>query len=176
MKKIIFLCLLLCLALPSPARAHVLLHDPQRKIGAVLHVTPDDDPVAGEPSSLVFDIQDQTVTSEAYSFTLQISDSLGSSEVVPISTSGTIISASHSFPAQGLYHIELRADPVETSKQAFTLNHSQSISRGITTTSPLPASHTFAEIGLIASACGLIVLGILFWNNRAEMRKLVNKK
>lgn len=145
-------------------------------MGAVLHVTPDDDPVAGELSGLVFDIQDQSVTNKTYSFALQIIDLSGNSQIIPISINNSVISASHIFPAQGLYRIELRGDPVNTAEQPLTFTHSQLISRGsILTHRPSP-KFALAEIGLVTSSCGLAVLGILFWNNRVFIRKSVDKK
>lgn len=140
-------------------------------MGAVLHITPDDDPVAGEPSSLVFDIQDKAITSERYSFTLQIFNSSDTPQVVPTSISGPVISANYIFPAAGLYRIELRADPVETDKQPLTFTHNQLISRGLASAKSLSPKSEIAEVGLIASSCGLIILGIIFWNNRAAMKK-----
>jgi hypothetical protein len=176
MKKILILSLILCIFLPSSASAHVLLQNSERTMGAVLHITPDDDPIAGESSNLVFDIQDQAVTNENYSFTLQIFDSLGAPQVIPTSINKTVISASHIFPTQGLYRIELRADPVETAKQPLTFTHSQLVSRGSSSVSNMFSKFALAEIGLIASGCGLLILGILFWNNREVMKKIVNKK
>ena len=176
MKKILIITLILCLFLPYPASAHVLLQDSRHTMGAVLHVSPDDDPVAGEPSSLVFDIQDQTITSKNYSFTLQIFDPAGSPQVIPTSINDTTISAAYIFPAQGLYRLELRADPIEAAKQPLTFTHNQLISRGLASANgPSPKSEV-AEIGLIASSCGLIVLGIIFWNNRTAIRKMMRKK
>ena len=145
-------------------------------MGAILHVTPDDDPIAGEPSSLVFDVQDQAVTNKNYSFTLQILEPSGNTQVIPISTKSTVISANHTFAAQGLYRIELRADPTDTTKQPLTFTHSQLISRGPTTAHGPPSTSAQAEIGLIASSSGLVILGIFFWNNRVGIKKFVNKK
>lgn len=176
MKKIIILSLLLSLIFPSVAHAHVLLQDSGHTMGAVLHITPDDDPVAGEPSGLVFDIQDQTLTNEKYSFTLQVFDPSDTPQVIPTFISSTVISAIYIFPAQGLYRIELRADPVETTKQPLTFTHNQLISRGLASANSPSSKSTVAEIGLVASGCGLLILGILSWNNRAPMKKLVSKK
>lgn len=49
---------LLCPALAGQANAHVLESD--GTIGAVLHIDPDDDPIAGEETGIYFDFKDKT--------------------------------------------------------------------------------------------------------------------
>lgn len=41
------------------AYAHVLVSDESNTVGAVLHITPDDDPIAGESAHIFFDVQDK---------------------------------------------------------------------------------------------------------------------
>lgn len=143
-------------------------------MGAILHITPDDDPIAGESSSLVFDIQNQNVTNTTYSFTLEISSPHGNKEVIPTSIKGTVVAASYTFPSRGLYILTLRAEPLDISKPTLTFRHSQQISRG-GGVAESPPSYPLAEAGLVASVSALLVLGVLFWNNRASMKRTVHK-
>lgn len=57
MKRIVVLTILAWLVLPgSVAEAHVLKSN--GTVGAVMHVTPDDDPIAGQESSFYFEFKD----------------------------------------------------------------------------------------------------------------------
>lgn len=59
MKKILFLIIIINLFLVSakPAEAHFLATD--GNIGAILHVDPNDEPVAGSPASFFFEFKDK---------------------------------------------------------------------------------------------------------------------
>src|SRR5688500_5203724 len=106
---------LLCLVvfLPSAASAHVLVADTAKNAGAILHITPDDDPITGEPSELFFDIQPATITTHTHAFTLKVINDHGDEEVVPIQVSGSAISATYTFSKPAAYTVQLVAEPLD---------------------------------------------------------------
>lgn len=173
MRKVTLLTFLVLLILPARASAHVLISDTSRQVGAVLHITPDDDPVAGEPSGLFFDIQNTDVTHDKYSFSLTVTDAEGTQTTVPISINGTTVSASHVFPFQAAYTITLKAEPSDMSKKTLYFEQAQRVSRGIINeTSPTP-THAWAEIGIVAGVCSLLVIGVIGYNKQREIHAYV---
>ena len=119
MRKLIIALAMALVLVPAKASAHVLISDTSRHVGAVLHITPDDDPVAGEPSGLFFDIQNTDVSHDNYSFSLTITNTEGEQALVPIIVSGTTVSASYVFPSQAAYTILLKAEPTDPTKKTL---------------------------------------------------------
>src|SRR6478672_7835545 len=67
---ILSLALIVSALIVTPAYAHVIIRDDASKVGAVLHVTPDDDPVAGEHSDLFFSLENQSLDGSVVSISI----------------------------------------------------------------------------------------------------------
>lgn len=159
-----------------PAQAHVLITDNTGTIGAILHITPDDDPIAGEPSSLFFDIQSDAFSKHAHSVVLQITDDKGHTVDVPAQLIGSSVSANYIFPQQGVYKIVLSAHAhAETGSHeaahAHTFTHTQRVARGLAGSVLDEPTHTWADIGLVLSLCSLVLLFIIGKNKRGDIAK-----
>jgi hypothetical protein len=165
---------LLWLVLPGPANAHVLVPDATKTTGAVLHITPDDDPVIGEPSQLFFDIQRAAATSQTHAFTVKIVNDRDEETVVPIQVNGNAISAAYSFPYAAVYSVQLIAEPLDTTQPTLRFVHAQRVTRGGTGLSESKA-HTWAEAGLWASLVTTCALMIVGYNHRKEIIKRAKK-
>lgn len=160
MKKLPILTLAMCalgVIFTTSASAHVLITEPGTSVGAILHIQPDDDPVAGEPSSLFFDVQGTLVQGQKNKVT--ITDEAGSIVEPPITTQQNSITTEHTFPSQGVYIIQLTIGE-------HTLTQSQRVSRGAIVNTIDTDRHQIAEIGLLVSATAVIVLGIVAINRR----------
>jgi hypothetical protein len=157
------------IAVSHSAQAHVLVTDETGSIGAIVHIIPDDDPIAGQSSELFFDIQQLKISSENSTLTIQDKD--GQSTTVPLSTQDHSIYASHTFPIQGVYTLQLR---VETSKTTHIFTYSQRVSRGTEISQSVAPNYVWAETLRIVSACGLIVAAILAFNRRREISDHTN--
>lgn len=169
---VLTLCVLVCGF--ETIQAHVLLSDSEGKVGSILHITPDDDPIAGEPSNLFFDIQDRKVTEKTHSFTVKIIAEDGAEALAPINISGSNINASYTFPRQGAYSIVLSAEPTDTNNRALYFKQAQRISRGVAGDQPVQ-THVWAEMGIVASCSALIALGIVAFNKRALLAATIRK-
>lgn len=167
-RTVLFMLIGIGLLVPTRASAHVLLSDQYKQSGAVLHINPDDDPVAGEPSGLFFDIQDKAVNQENYSFSLSIEQDT-QRILAPITIQDSGIYASYTFPAQGVYKIILSAEPVNIANKPLVFVHTQRISRGIQSGAAIQKTHLWAEIGVIAGLSGFMVLGIIIFNRRKAL-------
>ncbi|KKW02902.1 MAG: hypothetical protein UY35_C0010G0010 [Candidatus Saccharibacteria bacterium GW2011_GWC2_48_9] len=173
LNKIRVVCALLCVvAVPmlqnTAAHAHVLITDETNSMGAVLHITPDDDPIAGSSSHIFFDIQDDRYQNASYEANLAIVDQRGDRSDVDTDISGSYVSARYTFAAQGVYKLELTVRRGNAS-EIFTVN--QRVSRGTSGDETSPAvRHGWAEALIVLSATGVGVLAVV-WLSR--LRRVV---
>lgn len=173
MKKfILLLCAFLCMSTAS-AKAHVLIADTTNEIGAVLHISPDDDPIAGEPSELFFEIQSKAVSVNSHSFVLTVTDSVGVKVYVPINPTGNTVSATYTFHSQGVYTIVLLAEPLSSSAKTLAFQQDQRVSRGEISDNHTQPSFMWAEMGIAGSVCSILVIGIVVWNRRSALASYV---
>lgn len=125
------LLLLSILLLPAVTSAHFLKTD--GSIGAIIHITPDDDPVAGEVSALFFDIKDREdkFRVEDCDCELQIFQNGTSLFSESLLTNGDDVSASYTFPNTGVYEVKLSGAPINSQGfQSFNLSWDIRVDRG----------------------------------------------
>lgn len=147
----------------AQASAHVLIKDSVSGAGSILHVNPDDDPIAGEPASLFFDIRGNAIDSDSVS-KLTITDAQGKVVAVKTETRGSGISATYVFPTQGQYSLQLNISQGDTLTHRFV--QSQRVSRGIIGGVSTDKSYPLAEIGILATAVGAGLTAIIAFNRR----------
>lgn len=119
------------LSIPRLVSAHVLLTS--GSIGAVLHIDPDDDPIANQPSTFFFDFKDTT-----NHFSLQTCDcqfgifSSGKqifNQPLPASTK-TTATVTYTFLTRSVYTIKVAGKPTDGSSfSPFTLSYDVRVSR-----------------------------------------------
>ena len=161
-KVVLLLAATLIVFLPMPAaQAHVLLRDDTQQVGALLHIQPDDDPIAGEEARLYFDLQ--PVPAGELTATLTVRTELGSTENIATTIDAGTISASYVFPAQGLYTLRLTVT-ADSATHVFT--YMQRVSRGIAHTAVQRQTHGWAELTLAVAASGFVILLVLYIRNR----------
>lgn len=170
-KLIIFLAIVLApLWLHGTAKAHVLVPDTSHKVGAVLHVDPDDDPVAGQPSTLIFDIQQLKLSD--YTASLTITESGQAPASVPAAVSGSAITASYTFPMQDRYLADLTLTPKAGSPATvhkYTFQAAQRVARGTVGSALDRPSFAWAETTLAVCGAFALVLGIIGVNRRRDI-------
>lgn len=164
----LFLLLLSATSLSSLGivSAHVVITDKSSGTALLVHVTPADDPIAGQKSSIYLDVTKQTTSKYSLpNLVLSVKDSSQIITPVPFQVSGTTVVAEYTFPTQGLYTITLESP--ENSSMPIRLEYSLRVSRGVSA-EPLKQSalgSSLITIGFI----GLAVLTILAVNNRREI-------
>jgi hypothetical protein len=171
-KKLLLLCFaLIAFSTPQSASAHVVVADTTGQTGLILHINPDDDPVAGKPSTLFFDIQNKTITGKTHSFVLTAATVDRPPMTLPITVSGSSVITTYTFPAQGVYTLKLAAYS-RTTEHVVTFIYSQRLERGVQGIDNASGmSHAWAEIGIIASICSFIALAIIGFNKRKDIAK-----
>jgi hypothetical protein len=129
------LALLLVLLSSTQAFAHVLETD--GPIGAVFHVSPDDDPIAGEPADFFFEFKDREnrFTPSQCDCTVAISqhnEEIFVSSLTAHSTDPNLESASFSFtfPQKDIYTITITGKPMDGKAfTPFTLKYDLRVER-----------------------------------------------
>lgn len=118
--------------MPLPAFAHVL--ETANSIGAVLHVEPHDDPIAGQPSKIRFAVTDKSGRFQAKqcNCTLTISRDGSSQSYSPTLLDQSSVTFSATFPEKAVYTLTLTGNPQEDgSFTPFTLNFTQRVDRTV---------------------------------------------
>lgn len=162
MKYIAVLIILFFALVPQTTAAHVLITDDSRSKGAILHIIPDDDPIAGEKAVLYFDTQGGLLSDDA-KVSLSIRDSGGDETQVVTKTDGSLVTAEYTFPVQGVYQLQYT---VQATGKTYEFSQAQRVSRGDVGSALDKPSYAAAEIGVLASALGLVLLLIVAFNRR----------
>lgn len=169
MKKLVFLItssFALAFAVNATAYAHVLINDTTDKKAAILHINPDDDPIAGQSSTIYFDIQD-TLRQQLVSAHLTVTNNNdNASKVIQTTTNGSLTTANYTFPVQGIYTLNFL---VQTKNQRYTFQQTQLVSRGVSAATVKKAHHQWAESLLFASALSFVILAIIAFNRRKSI-------
>lgn len=129
MKKIFFFITLLAfIVLPPAVSAHELKTD--GNIGAVLHVDPEDDPIAGEPSSFYFEFKDlkKQFDSKKCNCVITVSQDgkvIHSQKLFQDIHKPSLTNASFvfTFPKKDVYQVIVKGVPTAKSFQPFTLSY-----------------------------------------------------
>jgi hypothetical protein len=169
MKKLLLLSAVVFVGIVSVpvqnAYAHILVRDSSESKGAILHIIPDDDPIAGKKATLFFDMQNDI--NGTNKVTLNITRQ-SSHESVPVETAldGSLITADFTFPSQGVYLLKYQ---IEVDGEIYVFEQSTRISRGVAVGTVDKVRHMWAE-GLLM-ACGVIfaVLCIVAFNRRRDI-------
>lgn len=121
--------------IPQVAFAHVLKID--ESIGAVMHIQPEDDPVAGEESSFYFEFKDKKNTFDPKlcecTFSVESNgQELYSQPLFQNNTEPSLTNASvyYTFPKRGVYVIKITGRPLSAGAfDDFTLSFNQRVER-----------------------------------------------
>lgn len=170
MKKYITAITLLLLGglLPvTSASAHVFVRDQSNQNGVILHITPDDDPIAGIESTLYFDAQ-QNVVSPVSAIAVTVEDSDGHTRTVKTTADKSFIRASYVFPNQGVYTLRLI---ITTNTRTVTFVQAQRVSHGVLRVGSKTTPQTWAEALLILCVIGFGCMVIVVCNNRKDIAR-----
>jgi hypothetical protein len=139
MKKIfvLLLILFLCIQTPQSVFAHVLKID--GSIGAILHINPEDEPVAGKQSDFFFEFKDKTgkFTPEKCDcsfIVLQNGKTLVTESLFQTNAKPDLQNAivSFTFPEKDIYIVRVTGKPLSAGTfQAFTLDYTIRVDKGV---------------------------------------------
>lgn len=168
MKRLVITAIAAASLLVGPnAQAHVLIVDESRSQGALLHINPDDNPIAGEEALLYFDTQSNLLTRSS-TVTLTIRHSAEKTDTVPTTIEGSLVTASYTFPVQGVYTMSYN---ITDQNHTSTFLHTQRVSRGATVSALDKPHYTWAEAATVSAVIGIFVVTILAISRRRDIAK-----
>lgn len=151
------------IVIPQITSAHVLITDESHTKGAILHLTPDDDPIAGQEATLYFDTQAHT---NAVSVSIQSED--GEVSNIAMKLEGALATARYIFPTQGVYRLTFTA---KSDEQTYTFTQTQRITRGKAASALDKPTYAWAEIMLIVCSILLSLLLFTAWDRRKDIAR-----
>lgn len=165
----------------SPAAAHILKTD--GSIGAVIHVTPDDDPIVGEPADFFFEIKDKDKKFRPEACDCRVTIAKNGSEIFSRSLFETTNQANlntpvfqYTFPERALYTISLAGQPkVANAFQPFAIQYDIRAERVSDTASAAPSAQAGETksnhwVHYIAIAFIALVFFVLLFIDRLRAR------
>lgn len=158
---------LLSALVASQTYAHVLITDSTHGKGAVLHINPDDDPIAGEESSFLLNTQDFGVSEgKIQLFITNIATNEKRQVVAPIV--GTMAKLDYTFPTRGVYNLEFAVQGASTQ---YIFSYDLRVDRGLNLNSAQDVYYQWADILVISSTIGIVVILIVAFNRRRDIAK-----
>lgn len=161
MKKILIstsLTVAVLLVFSQNAWAHILKTN--GSIGAVLHIDPDDDPIAGQVSTFFLDFKDTTGKFQLEKCSCEFSIFRSGQKIAtqPLSQNNTFI-----FPQKDIYQVQVSGVPLQAGQfQPFKLNYDIRVERAVVSPQPTSTFLTAHAIHLIgAVAWAVVVLGMI---------------
>lgn len=160
-----FLALLLLTFFPVPALAHVTKADGDMKV--MVHMDPDDEPIAGPPTTLHFLFRhaktgfemencDCTVRIAPYKDLADIEtkgDLIRLNETMREASGSRVYAITQSFPSKAVYAIVVEGKPLDTTAFApFSITFDKRVDRSksvLTTPSTIPIGHVMIGAGLV---------------------------
>lgn len=164
MRKILAgLALALSVIVSSPhyALAHTLKSD--GTVGAVLHISPDDDPVVGKQSELVFELQDSANKFEMAMCLCTLSIEQGGERIFTEQLSNTresLQSVAYSFPEKGVYTIIIEGSSHHKTFPSFKLSYDIRVEKESAGNSS-QATSTWSIYSLVIGI-PLLIIGLLW--------------
>jgi hypothetical protein len=159
MKKVLTaLIIVTTLFLVTPASAHVLITDESQTVGAILHINPDDDPIAGQESTVYFDTQGELIAQQNTQLSLTVTGPTNSTANPKTAIDGTLATTNYTFPVQGVYKLTYI---VNTNSKTTVFNYTQRVSRGKAASALDTPTHVWAEAAVTFASAGLVVLTVI---------------
>lgn len=168
MKKLLIAvaALLIAATYPQAAHAHTLIMDDNKTVGAMLHINPDDNPIAGQPSLLFLDTQNTPTNKNTIATLTILGDNTQNSVQAIVSDSTAIFE--YTFPSQGVYTLEFS---IPSAQQTYTFTLDWRVSRGTISSALDAPRHPWAEIALLASGIGIALLATIMLGRWQQIRK-----
>jgi|GEM_PF-785460 len=163
------------LALAPLASAHVLETD--GSIGAIMHVDPDDDPIAGQPAKFYFEFKDKDNKFSFQNCDCSATITRNTQQVfsAPLPPDGF----SYTFPERDVYVLDITGQPKQAGQfQSFRLEYTLRISRTAPANSQGSGSLPWGEHTLhyILFGAGFLVIGALYLKDKYKARRQGKKR
>ena len=164
MKKFLFVLSFQFLVLLFPIGAHAHILSTDGEVGAVMHIDPDDDPVAGIESVFYFQLKDKSDTfdfsqCECVFSVIQNGKEIASEPIVDGGEDGLTLHVSYTFPVRDVYTLKVLGRPTtQGAFNSFELSYDIRVERqsNQTSTNTLPVYQLFFGIVILVITLLLI--------------------
>lgn len=164
-------CIVLFLSTNSyRAYAHQLIPDTTHTTGAILHMTPNDDPVAGTVTGIYYEMQSKELVSKA-AITMMVESSEGGiREVLPVVVTNETVSSSFTFPNKNLYYLTLTVTPIDDRRVIIIRSPVRIIasSKGANPARKVPSA---IRVGIVVTVWAFTALVVVGFKNRKKIIK-----
>lgn len=150
-----------------PAHAHVMVRDTTGSAGAILHIVPDDDPIAGKQATLYLDMQQNIEGTSTVALTIA-NDQTGDEISIETNRDKSLVTAKYTFPSQGIYHLRYQ---VISTTNTYVFEETTRVSRGVATSPQILPRYTWAEALLFVCAVLFAIAFIVAFNRRKLIAK-----
>ena len=185
MKKIFVLLFILFIGLQNAAQsveAHILKTD--QNIGAVLHISPQDDPVAREVSYLFFDFKDKTGKFDPNqcdcTVTVYANKKIVHSESLTLDHSNKTASAStfsYIFPEKNIYIVQVSGKPRQINTfQPFVLSYDIRVNTTASQANSEVAKNSNNDHAVHSAIFFIAFAVLIIWHTIGTLRKSGKKK
>jgi hypothetical protein len=163
-------CYLLLITFAQSANAHVLKSD--GSIGAVMHIDPADDPIAGEISTFFFEWKDtkRRFRPENCDCTFLVFEDGKQIYSQTLESQDNTLSGTFTFPRKNIYKIQIAGTPTASNAfDAFTLTYDIRVEKErIDTSSTKEVPLLFATRAYWGLLFGVVFLAGLFFSQKHE--------
>lgn len=175
--SILFFFTILFLSFAPLAQAHLLATD--GSIGAVLHVDPNDQPIAGSQASFFFEFKDKENTFDPTHCDCTFSVAEGGKTIFsqPLfqnapSPSLTNASVFYTFPQKDVYQVKVVGKPTTPNGfQPFTLTWNFRVDQTANTSTQQSSFWATHMVHIIIAAVGIVALILLFLQNKLSKKR-----
>lgn len=171
MKKYVVLGILLAIVLVPTyqASAHELVVDTAGNKGAILHIDPSDNPIAGQKSTLFLAIRDLPDAAAAKGV-LMVRSQRGTTQLVSTKFHGSMAYVDYTFPDQGLYHLSF---VIKSGAQTYTFNEDEQVARGVAIPGAATKVRTdnWARALFVVSLLLIAAVCIMAWVRRTSIAR-----
>lgn len=122
--------LLISLSITHKTQAHTLIPSENGANSVMIHVTPEDDPIAGEPSTFLLTLTDPLDASYETATVKVSSLETKYEKLLTAKIDGRLVSAEYVFPTQGLYRVELNI-PSRNLSSSLVFVYTVQVERGV---------------------------------------------
>jgi hypothetical protein len=159
------------LLVPRQVAAHVLVQDTVGKTGAIVHFSPNDNPIAGESTGIFYDVQTGQDLNQAALHLRVTTENNSIDEAVPLTAKGHTVSGAFEFPARGLYFLILTIDSkVDGPKvEPLTFKYSLQVAKSSHGSDPAPQVPAWTTFGMVMSVWLFAALGLIAFRRRKQI-------
>ncbi|MCA9338272.1 hypothetical protein KC949_01830 [Candidatus Saccharibacteria bacterium] len=155
-------------SMPPAAYAHVLITDSTHSKGTILHINPDDDPIAGEESNFFLNTQDLNTGDGGKIFLTITNLATGENRQVNAPIIQKSAKLDYTFPTQGVYNLVFT---VKSKTQQYKFSYDLRVARGLNLNNTKNTYRAWADILAICSTIGIVVILIIALNRRRDISK-----